>query len=33
MPIRFRTSGCLASLVVSVVLTVGLNLLLYSCSH
>ena len=31
MPIRFRTSGCMASIVLSVVLTVVLNLLLRSC--
>jgi hypothetical protein len=31
MPIRVRTSGCLASIVLSVVLTVVLNLALRSC--
>lgn len=30
--IQFRTSGCLWSIILSVVLTVLLNLLLYSCS-
>ena len=33
MPIKFKTSGCLVSIIVSVVLTVGINLLLYSCSR
>lgn len=32
MPIRFRSTGCLISIVASVVLTVALNLLLWSCS-
>jgi hypothetical protein len=31
MPIRFRSSGCIASIVLSVVLTVVLNLALRSC--
>lgn len=31
MPVRFRTSGCLISIVLSVVLTVALNLMLRSC--
>jgi hypothetical protein len=33
MPVRFRSRGCLVSLVVSVVLTVVLNVLLYACSR
>lgn len=33
MPIKVRTSGCLASIVASIVLTVALNLILYGCSH
>jgi hypothetical protein len=33
MPIRFKTSGCLASIVLSAVLTLGLNLLLHSCAR
>ena len=32
MPIRIRTSGCLFSIIASVVLTVVLNLLLRGCS-
>ena len=32
MPIKFRSTGCLVSIVLSVVLTVALNLLLWSCS-
>lgn len=32
MPVRVRTSGCLLSIVLSVVLTVGVNLLLRACS-
>ncbi len=32
MAVRFRTTGCLASIVISVVLTIVLNLLLYACS-
>ena len=32
MPVRFRTSGCLISIIVSVVLTVALNLMLRGCS-
>ena len=33
MPLRFRTSGCLVSIVASVLLTILLNVLLYSCSR
>jgi hypothetical protein len=33
MPVRFKTSGCLVSIIASVVLTVALNGLLWSCSH
>ena len=33
MPIRFRTSGCLFSIIASIVLTVVLNLLLHSCTR
>ena len=33
MPIRVKSSGCLISIVASVVLTVVLNLLLYSCTR
>jgi hypothetical protein len=32
VPVRVRTSGCLLSIVASIVLTVGLNLLLRGCS-
>lgn len=32
MPVKMRTSGCLVSIVLSIVLTVALNLLLRSCS-
>jgi hypothetical protein len=32
MPIKFRSSGCLFSIIASVVLTVGLNLLLRGCA-
>lgn len=32
MAVRIRTTGCLASIVLSVVLTVVLNLLLRACS-
>jgi hypothetical protein len=32
MPVRVRTSGCLPSIVLSVVLTVGANLLLRGCT-
>jgi len=32
MPVRFRTSGCLWSIILSVVLTVLLNLALRGCS-
>jgi hypothetical protein len=32
VPIRFRSSGCIASIIISVVLTVVLNLLLRGCS-
>ena len=33
MPIRFRSSGCLFSIIASVVLTVVLNVLLRACAH
>ncbi len=33
MPIRFKTSGCLVSIVASVLLTVVLNLLLFGCTR
>ena len=32
MAVKFRTTGCMASIVLSVVLTVVLNLLLRACS-
>jgi hypothetical protein len=32
MPVRIRTSGCLFSIIASVVLTVVLNLMLRGCS-
>ena len=32
MPLKMRTTGCLVSIVASVVLTVALNLLLRGCS-
>ena len=32
MPVKFRTSGCIGSIVLSVVLTVVLNLALRACS-
>jgi hypothetical protein len=32
VPVRIRSSGCLLSIVASIVLTVGLNLLLRACS-
>ena len=32
MPVKIRSTGCLVSIVASVVLTVALNLLLWSCS-
>jgi NifU-like protein involved in Fe-S cluster formation len=32
MPVKFRTSGCLISIVASVMLTIGLNLMLRACS-
>lgn len=32
MPMQFRTSGCLMSIVLSVVLTIALNLLLRACA-
>ena len=32
MAVRFRTTGCLASIVLSVVLTILLNVLLRACS-
>jgi hypothetical protein len=33
MPVRFKASGCLVSIIASVVLTVALNALLWSCSR
>jgi hypothetical protein len=33
MPVRFRASGCLPSIVVSVVLTVLPDVLLHACSR
>jgi hypothetical protein len=33
MPIRFRTSGCLFSIIASIVLTIVLNLMLRGCSY
>lgn len=32
MPVRFKTSGCLASIVLSILLTVVLNLVLRACA-
>jgi hypothetical protein len=32
MPVTIRTSGCLISIVASIVLTVALNLMLRACS-
>jgi hypothetical protein len=32
MPVRFRSSGCLFSIIASIVLTVVLNLMLRGCS-
>ena len=32
MPVKVRTSGCLISIVASVVLTIAVNLLLRACS-
>lgn len=32
MPVKVRTSGCLVSIIASIVLTVVLNLLLRGCS-
>jgi hypothetical protein len=32
MPVKIRTSGCLISIVASIVLTVALNLALRACS-
>jgi hypothetical protein len=32
VPVRFRTSGCLYSIIASVVLTIVLNLLLRACA-
>jgi hypothetical protein len=32
VPVRFRSSGCIASIIISVVLTVVLNLLLRGCA-
>jgi hypothetical protein len=31
MPVQFRTSGCLWSIVASIVLTIALNLMLRGC--
>jgi hypothetical protein len=33
MPVRFRTSGCLFSIIASILLTLVLNLLLRGCSY
>jgi hypothetical protein len=33
VPVQFKTSGCLFSIVASVVLTIVLNLLLRSCAR
>jgi len=32
MPVKFRTAGCMTSIVASIVLTVVLNLLLRACA-
>jgi hypothetical protein len=32
MPVRFRSTGCMASIVLSIVLTIVLNVLLRACS-
>ena len=32
MPIRYKTSGCAASIVASVILTIVLNLVLRACA-
>jgi NifU-like protein involved in Fe-S cluster formation len=32
VPVRFKTSGCAASIVASVILTIVLNLLLRACA-
>lgn len=32
MPVRIRTSGCLLSIIASIVLTIVLNLLLRACT-
>jgi hypothetical protein len=32
VPIQFRTSGCLFSIIASIVLTIVLNLLLRACA-
>jgi hypothetical protein len=32
MPVKIRASGCLISIVASIVLTVALNLMLRACS-
>jgi len=32
LPVQFKTSGCLFSIIASIVLTIVLNLLLRSCS-
>jgi len=33
VPVRFRTSGCLFSIVASIVLTIALNRLVRSCAN
>jgi hypothetical protein len=32
MPVRFKSSGCVASIVLSIVLTILLNVLLRACT-
>ncbi len=32
MPVRIKTSGCLISIVASIVLTIALNLMLRGCT-
>jgi hypothetical protein len=32
VPVRVRTSGCLFSIIASIALTIGLNLLLRGCA-
>jgi hypothetical protein len=32
MPVRFRSSGCLVSIILSIALTILLNLMLRGCS-